>query len=203
MSLVMPFPPRRSAPMPPALRRKLEAAVERLIATLDALDAPDEDLEEGHDAEAFADDAEPNLGSTNHKDQSKATNTYFGGDDLEFEGETVAECDLEDGHDREDDPAESGIADDDGYREQLVGEPSLGATQKVDQRVAWRSGGGVFDGEASGTEDDLASSRTADAWKADRAAVDQAREQLHGIARRKSARAPRVLGLPFLGTVNR
>ncbi len=189
MSIVTPFPPRRSAPTPPAIRRKLEAAVERLVATLDA---PDEDLEEEHVAEAFTDDAEPSLGSTNHKDQSKAWNVSFGGDDFEFERNTVAECDLKDGHDREDDPAESGIGADDGYREQLVGEPSLGVTLEVDQRVAWRSGGGVFDGEASGTEDDLASSRTADVWKADRAAVDQAREQLRGIARRKSTIAPRV-----------
>ena len=50
--------------------------------------------------------------------------------------------DLEDGHDREVDPAESGIADDDGRIEQLVVEPLLGVTLEIDQRVAWHPGAG-------------------------------------------------------------
>jgi hypothetical protein len=77
-------------PLSPPLRRRLEAALENLVALLDELDG-DPDFEEQHD--------------------------------------------------REDDEAErSGIADRDGFVEQLEGEPWLGATLALDQRVAWRPG---------------------------------------------------------------
>ena len=105
--------------VPLATRRRIEDAVEKLIAFIDALEDPDMDREDD-DASEETGDAEPSLGSTNHKDQSKAWGASFAGDDLEFEGEGIAECDREDGHDREDDPSESGIADYDGYIEQLV-----------------------------------------------------------------------------------
>lgn len=85
---------RRIAPAPAFLRRRIERAVERLIAALDALDTPDEDLEDGNDAEAEAD--EPDLGATTAIDQTTAWS-----------------------RDRELDEAElSGIGDEDGYHEQ-------------------------------------------------------------------------------------
>ncbi len=56
-------------------------------------------------------------------------------DSLDAAGE-----DLEDGHDAEEE----------------FDEPSLGATETLDQRAAWREGGSVLDGEATGGVDDLA-----------------------------------------------
>jgi len=44
------------------MRRALEGAIANGIATLDALDAPAEDLEDGHDAEHDLADAEHDLG---------------------------------------------------------------------------------------------------------------------------------------------
>ena len=98
--------------------------------------------------------------------------------------------DLEDGHDREDDPAESGIGDDDGRIEQLVGEPSLGATQEIDQRIAWSATAGWFDdGEATGTVEDIEVHKSREAWEADRQASAAVRDQVRKIAMRRSARA--------------
>src|SRR4051812_3496719 len=59
----------------------------------------------------------------------------------EFDGDP----DFEEQHDSEDDEAErSGIADRDGFVEQLEGEPWLGATLTLDQRVAWHPGRGFL-----------------------------------------------------------
>ena len=98
--------------------------------------------------------------------------------------------DLEDGHDREHDEAElSGIADDDGRIEQLVGEPSLGATLDVDQRIAWGADrlSYVTDGEASVSHDDIASFKSTEAWRADRAAAHRANSELASIVQRRRA----------------
>lgn len=152
------------------LRLRLAAAAERIIAALDALDAPDEDLEETDPTED-AGDAEPSMGWPE------------GGRMFEFDP-----C-----NDLEDDPAESGIADADGLREQLTGEPSLGATHDVDQRVAWGADRlrGVFDGEAEGTVDDFRKSD--EQAYADRQAAQAARAQgldlLRAIGRRQRVEA--------------
>lgn len=108
----------RPAPVPADLRRRLEAAIDRLIAAVDASDAADEDMEDGHDAEE------------------------------EFD------------------------------------EPSLGATEALDQRSAWRNGGAVIDGEATGTIDDVATVDTTEGWRADRQAATEARDELRAILRR-------------------
>lgn len=174
------------------LRSRLAEAAERIIAALDALDAPEMDREDDDPAEESA-DAEPSLGSTNHRNQAKAWNASFAGDDLEFEGDNVAECDLEDTHDREDDPAESGIGDIDGYREQIVGEPEFGSTLDFDQRIAWGAdrAATALGEEATGTEDDLQDrGHDEEAWKARRAASDNAHAQLQAVLQRRRARPP-------------
>ena len=174
------------------LRRRLAEAAERIIDALDALDAPEMDREDDDPAEESG-DLEPTLGSTNHRNQAKAWNASFPGDDLEYEGGDIAECDLEDSHDREDDPAESGIGDIDGYREQIVGEPEFGSTLDFDQRIAWGAdrAATALGEEASGTEDDLQDrGHGEEAWKARRAASDNARAQLQAVLQRRRARPP-------------
>jgi hypothetical protein len=47
----------------PAMRKRIEAAIERMIETLDAWDAPGEDLEPEHEGDDDP-DAEPSLGAT-------------------------------------------------------------------------------------------------------------------------------------------
>ena len=54
------------------LRRRLADAAERIIAALDALDTPQEDLEDGHDREEDRADFEPSLGATADLDQGVA-----------------------------------------------------------------------------------------------------------------------------------
>ena len=94
--------------------------------------------------------------------------------------------DLEDDDDREDDPAESGIGDDDGRVEQLVGEPSLGATLEIDQRIAWSAGAGFYcDGEATGTVEDIEVHKSREAWEADRQASADVRNQVREIVSRR------------------
>ena len=116
--------------VPTSLRRRMEAAVERLIAAMDDLDG-DPDLED-------SDDAEPSLGSTNHPNQTRAW-ADSPADDLEFEGDAVADCDLEEQHDREDDEAErSGIGDLDGLIEQIGREPWFGAALNQERQIAGR-----------------------------------------------------------------
>ena len=176
----------------PRLRRRLADAAERIIAVLDTLDAPAEDVEDDDPAEESG-DLEPTLGATNHRNQAKAWNASFAGDDLEYEGGDIAECDLEDSHDREDDPAESGIGDIDGYREQIVGEPEFGSTLDFDQRIAWGAdrAATAFGEEASGTVEDLRDrGHDEEAWKARRAASDNARAQLQAVLQRRRARSP-------------
>jgi hypothetical protein len=119
------------------LRRRVAVAAERIIAALDALDAPQMDREDDDPAEDGADE-EPSLG---WPEQGKiGVYHYNSGDDIE------------------EDPAELGIADGGGLCEQTVGEPSLGATLDIDQRIAWlKPEGFLEDAEATGTEDDIRS----------------------------------------------
>lgn len=109
--------PRRAVSVPADLRRRLEAAIDRLIAAVDALDEAGEDLEDGHDAE------------------------------------------------------------------EELGEPSLGATEAIDQHVAWCSNGGVLDGEATGTADDIAVFLN----DAERRALATVRASVREMARRRHA----------------
>ncbi|MDE3176821.1 MAG: hypothetical protein KGM15_12030 [Pseudomonadota bacterium] len=99
--------------------------------------------------------------------------------------------DLEDGHDREGDPAERGLADADGLAEQTGGEPSLGATLDIDQRVAWgrQRFTWTVDSEATGTVEDVERVKSYDARVADRAAAIAARNQAREIIRRRRAAA--------------
>jgi hypothetical protein len=157
------------------LRARLAAAAERIIAALDALDAPEEDREDGFDAEEEI--GEPSLGSTGdmHQDVAWAT--------------TCSDADLE-----HDDAELSGIADEGGYGEQLAGEPSLGATLDLDQRVAWGpdrlASAYVVDGEATGTVDDIAVDGLDEKlWSAQRALLDQTRRELAAIVQRQRAPA--------------
>jgi hypothetical protein len=53
------------------MRRRIEDAVERLIETLDALDAPGEDLEPDEEGDGDPDD-EPSLGATEQISQLAA-----------------------------------------------------------------------------------------------------------------------------------
>ena len=103
--------------------------------------------------------------------------------------ELDGDADLEDSPDTEDDPAELGIADDEGLREQCVGEPSLGATIDIDQRVAWGADrlSCTLDGEATGTEEDLRRIKPEEDRQADRRAAAAMRDRARQIARRQRA----------------
>ena len=181
--------------VPADLRRRIERAVERLITTLDAFNAPDEDIEDGHDAEAFADDEEPSLGATHGMGQlntwgaqNRAASVH--GEDLEYDSDSVADCDLEDGVDREDDPAESGIADHAGFVEQTVGEPSLGSLDaEIDQRLAWHPAiDAVTDGEAQETADEFGRSGVSGPeWLAREARQKQTRAELRALLQRRQS----------------
>jgi hypothetical protein len=106
--------------------------------------------------------------------------------------EIDGDSDLEDGHDREHDFAElSGIGDADGLVEQTAGEPSLGATLEIDQRIAWHAGqrSDVIDGEATGTEEDVEHYKSCEARQADRSAAGKAIDQLRQITRRRCVTA--------------
>ncbi len=126
------------APFLPAIALKsfkqaLGDEVERLIALADEIDG-DPDLEPdlagtpnqgaACDAEGDASDLEPN-GDEREPSLGPLGGTWFGERTPQtiwgFGARTDAElddCDLEDGHDAEDDPAERGIGDEDGLEEQ-------------------------------------------------------------------------------------
>lgn len=134
-----------------------------LIDALAAFDAENEDVEDDTPAEETG-DLEPSLGAREIVNQETAwrATTDMWRLDAEFEGDTVADADLEDGHDREDDPAErSGIGDADGLSEQFgggifgFGEPSLGATEDINQIKAWSKphSHAAVDGEMDGDDD--------------------------------------------------
>lgn len=130
--------------------RALRRAVASLIDLLDTLE-PDCDLEEddppGDDAGRGCEsaDMEPSLASPEDLHGRDQSNWARGGDqDREFDGDTVADPDLEDGHDRE------GVDED--------AEPSLAATNDINHDFAWLGhvrGYHLEDGESDGCEDDL------------------------------------------------
>ena len=117
-------------------------------------------------------DLEPSLGMPEGVNQSRGYD-FSPGDDLEL------------------DPAESGFGDEDGLREQTVGEPSLGATLDIDQRVAWGADrlNGLLDGKATGNENDVQVYLPWEAREANRAAADKARADARAILRRRGASA--------------
>jgi hypothetical protein len=167
--------------------------------TIDALAAFEAELEDAEDddpAEEGA-DAEPSLGSLDavaNQERAWRVPTLL---DLEYEGDNVADPDLEDGFDREWDPAENGIADQDGLREQGwggdAGEPSLGATEDIDQRRSWRFQSDmttITDAEAEGTIDDLIPPpRTLAQADAFHAAALEAQRRLRELVSARSATA--------------
>ena len=121
---------------PKSFRAALGDQIERMIDMLDALDG-DTDLEEtgdlepslgaytrGYDLELDTSDDEPSLGSLGGTAASffgigsfstRPMPEWAGGGRSDAE---LDDCDLEDGDDAEDDPAERGIGDQDGLEEQ-------------------------------------------------------------------------------------
>jgi hypothetical protein len=140
-------------------------------------------------------DAEPSLGATNDKNQDRAwRNPAVWELDFEFDGDGVVDVDLEPNFgaancgnpiipqtfwavnapeecEGENDHGEGGP-----YGDGSVDlEPSLGASEDIDQRKAWKQPETwTIDGEAQGTEDDLARpDRTVEEENAKRAAVQE------------------------------
>ena len=97
-----------------AMRRRIEAAIERMIETLDALDAPVEDREpeeEGDGGGYGTVDDEPSLGAAESINQVRSWSGDQNPDKLDYEGgDGGRDCDLE---------------------------PSLGASEQHDQIAAW------------------------------------------------------------------
>lgn len=125
-------------------RKKIERALDKLIALLDACD-PDPDLEPSLgsnpygslDQEDDSCDNEPSLGATTALNQEKAWRV--GGNDLEFDGDTCPDADKEPDADGE--PWLAGCPFDGGQdlEPEDEDEPSLGATHAVNQNDAWRA----------------------------------------------------------------
>lgn len=110
--------------LPASTRKKLEIALDSLVAILDAIDG-DPDFEESDPAEPVGDD-EPSLGSTTAVNQDMAWRAPFAlGTDLEFDGETAPSADAE---------------------------PSLGSLSANDDQTSWGAGArddreAAYDGE--------------------------------------------------------
>lgn len=127
------------APRRQDLRTRMEDAIERMIAVLDTLDAPDEDLEDGCDAEADGADKEPSLGSP------ELSWEYFNSQEHWSRGGAF-EVDAEE--DRSDD--EDGADD----------EPSLAAPEITDlftnsDQTYWAKGGSfLIDAEHDDSDDE-------------------------------------------------
>ena len=68
----------------------------------------------------------------------------------------------------------------------MVGEPSLGATEEVDQRAAWSAGVGFYcDGEATGTLKDIDVRKSREAPEADGQASADVRNRVCKIVCRR------------------
>jgi hypothetical protein len=111
-----------------------------MLDTLAAFEADEADLEAEPDLEEGG-DLEPSLGATNDKNQEKAwrSPTY----DLEYDGDGVADPDLEDddpgGGNMEDEPQGDSAQQNGHYAGPSIfdDEPSLGATDEIDQTIGW------------------------------------------------------------------
>jgi hypothetical protein len=181
-----------------AQRRVAEEATERLIAFLDEVDAPDEDLED-------VGDNEPSLGSLR---SSGGTQSIWAGgrsDDLEEEHDG-----REDGGDDEPDP--SGFGDQGGMVEDMQGEPSLGWLTHVNQArhdfhgdLSDREPNGD-EGDNNGSDDEPHGGMRSD--PADRVAANEALRKVFDIAidrrrKNKSYRGPATTcdGVPIIGAI--
>ena len=134
MSLAESPTPRHRGARPPVdparLCARMERAVERLIAAMDALDAPIEDLEEDADVEEDT-DLEPSLGSVGSLSEFASQEGWArGGDNGDLE------TNIED--DPQMDTAEIDEKGDGGGPAIADAEPSLGSTHSMDQRQAWQ-----------------------------------------------------------------
>jgi hypothetical protein len=125
--------------LPAATREKIDTALDKLIALLDAIDG-DPDLEESDPREPVGDD-EPSLGATEALNQERAWRAAVApGTDLEFDGDTCPDADKEPDTDGE--PWLAGCPMDGGQDLELDPadeEPSLGASSAINQEKAWRA----------------------------------------------------------------
>jgi len=128
---------------PESTRKKIESALEKLIDLLDQMDAdPDSEEENEHGDGSLTGigiDDEPSLGSTNAMNQERAWKV--GGTDLEYDGDTVADPDLEDTADDEPwlgtAPWPPGKYALDTEHDDSETEVSLGSTHSINQEHAW------------------------------------------------------------------
>lgn len=118
-----------------AMRQRIEAAIERMIEALDAIDAPGEDREEEEEGDGYADD-EPSLGAPEQIGQPGAWGLNCGdrsdlteGEDLEGDELDNSEaCELE----------ICGESDVDGMGQATVDdEPSLGSLDRRMNQTKW------------------------------------------------------------------
>ena len=101
------------------VKAKMEAAIEKLLSALDALDAPEED-KEPDDADEENGDLEPSLAFPGAASGTNGTYHHGNSEDLE-------------------DNDDSGIGDLDGLTEQTNGEPDLGSFDRMlDQTKSYR-----------------------------------------------------------------
>lgn len=137
---------RRRSPRPiypGELRQRMEDALERLLAALDALEAPQEDMEEDddpgvHGGSGETCDDEASLGATEGLNQART---------WEATPNAGAAIDLEaDDGDNEEDDDPGGDINDEPQLDESDKEPSLGATHAVNQEDAWRGECGVLGG---------------------------------------------------------
>ena len=98
-----------------------------LLDLLAEFEAEVEDREEDdHGGDVGCSDDEPSLGATEAPNQERGWGTHHNGADLEFDGDTVADCDLEDGNDLEAENEHGGDVNDEPQDEDTDREPSLG-----------------------------------------------------------------------------
>ncbi len=173
-----------SVPLDPAA---IGDALDTAIATLDALDAPDEDLEDGHDAEH-------DLGWPACMSQAKLGPNTADGDSTapERHGKGFLrcrpdDCEPEAGYDLpEGDDERCGSSD-------VDGEPMLGAPENHDQapdQEHWAQGGGFYSSEAEIGEDESQTDKDLpfDVQQANEAAAREAGRQAEAMRRRKNHR---------------
>ena len=135
--------------LPASTRQKIETALDKLIALLDAVD-PDPDLEEDDPAEASGDE-EPSSGATAALNQDRAWRAPMAfGTDLEFDGDTRPDADREPSlgspeylglrsHANQEDWARSRGGDDREF-DTADDEPSLAAPERTGCQISWARG---------------------------------------------------------------
>lgn len=145
----------------PGMKDRLRLAIEALVDVLDSIE-PDPDVENNGDEHEPGEDEEPSLGAAHAPDQERAwRGTTCNEIDLEFEGDGVAECDLEPSHGslgsystvRSQTEWARGPYDERGTADEAEDEnehggdindedqPELGSTHAINQEIAWRATG--------------------------------------------------------------